>query len=173
MKVRADSLFSKLKPRQRELLFEWLIIEGILLTVARDRCEAEFGIKPSLAALSNFYARHGFSWRVEQAKAAAANADAKLPADIDDQIRRRLKQRQFEFSLGELSLKELEALAAMDVDARMLALKERLDPEKVELQRRRVELLERQLAEGRKVSQDGTLTAEEKEKKMREILGMA
>lgn len=171
-KIRADALFFKLTPEQRELLFEWLIIEGISLKDARAKVQKEFGIETSLSALSSYYSRHGFSWRVEQAKAAAEAEGATLPKNIDELIRRRMKQRRFELSIGKLTLTELKALALMDGEERKLRLKETIEPAKLAIAERRVAVLERKFQESENTLKDTTLSPEQKEKKMREILGM-
>jgi len=145
-KPRSDSLYARLKPEQREALFTWLIVECASFEDAAARCAEEFGLHPSVGALHAFLSRHGFAWRLEQAKAKAEELRGALPEDFDARRRQALAQREFEAAFGDLSIKELVQLRQLEIDERLAALREKIEPGKLAVQKRRVALLEDQAA---------------------------
>jgi len=110
--------------------------------VARDRMTEFWGLDVSVGAVCGFFARHGFAWRMEQAKAKAADRATKLPKDFEAKKRAALAQREFEAAYQDLSIKETIALRQLEQDERILQLKERIEPEKLKVAQRRAKAAE-------------------------------
>jgi len=162
-KIRSDSLFAKLKTDEnRDLLLSWLVEEGISYEEAAARCAEHFGFQPSEAALSTFFTRHRFEWKLEQAKLRADATKDKLPADFEAAKKRGLAQREFEMAYSELSVKELVALKRIEIAEARVA-----------LDSRKVAMLEKKLAEATEALGDESKTPAEREARMREIFGLA
>ena len=173
-KTRSDSLFAKLTPEQRDTLLQWLVIEAVSYEVARERILASWDIEVSVGALCAFFARHGFAWRLEQAKAMASDKATRLPKDFEAKKRAALAQREFETVFRDLSTKEVIALRQLENEERIVRLKEELEPRKVEIAERRVKLLEEREAKAREIlGESESVTAEEKVRKMKEFFGVA
>jgi hypothetical protein len=121
MKVRSDSLASKLTADQRDELLTSLDA-GVALKDAL-KLLVGWGIETSLAALSRFYSTHAFGWKLERAK-AAAEVTREVSGFADDQARL-LEQKTF------------EALASVDVSPKVL-----LAFQALKLKRRALDLME-------------------------------
>ena len=158
MKVRSDSLSSKLTADQRDELLTALDA-GVALKDALKLLES-WGIVTSMAALSRFYGTHGFAWRLENAK-AAAEAARDISGFQEDQARL-LEQKVF------------ETLARADVDPRVLLTLRAQDMKvrELDLAERRVAALESKLQKAGAAVSDTRLTPEEKELRIREALGL-
>lgn len=141
-KIRSDSLYAKLTPDQRELLFEWLYDEAISQEEAAVRCAEQFGLQPSITALSGFCTRHGFDFRLNRAKELANDLATTLPPNYTAQKRAALAQREFEKAFSDLSTKEIIALRQLENEERIVKLKEQIEPAKLKIAERRVSLLE-------------------------------
>lgn len=161
MKHRADSLFSRLKPAQRDELFV-ILSSGASLRDAQAQCD-KWGVKASLGAVSSFYSRHAFSWRLERAKAASEDSSGLMsPEQIESQQTRLLAQKIFE-AIADTSCppKVLLALRAQELKVQELRLAER-----------RVQVLEAKVQEATATLQDTKLTPEQREKRMKEVFGL-
>lgn len=142
-KVRSDSLYARLKPEQRELLFEWLLDEGIGNEEAAARCAEHFGLQPSESALSGFLKRHGFEWRMDRAKELANDKATSLPKDYDAKKRAALAQREFEKAFNDLSLAEVIALQRLELDRQIASDQGRIATERLKIAQAKLEQKDR------------------------------
>jgi hypothetical protein len=159
-KPRADSLWAKLTPAQRDEVFTLLAEQGSGYQAAVDML-AKWDVKTSVGAVARFYAVHCLGGRLERAKLLAYNN--KHDPDTDKKTGEILAQKIF------------ETVARADADPKILLALRRLevDREKLRLAERRVVLLEAKLNEGREVISNNKLTPEQREARMKEILGIA
>ena len=160
MKIRSDSLYAKLAPAQREELLHALIVEAKSYDWAVDKCE-EWNVSTSPSGLSALLSRHGIRWRIERAKVAAKASEKTLPKNHEEATRRGLAQREFELAFDDLSVKELVALKRLQ-----------LAQAKIELDSRKLAILEAKQQEAEKTLADPDLSPAEKEAKMREVFGL-
>ena len=171
-KPRSDSLYAKLTPEQRDTLLEWLVIEAVSYQVAADRMTELWGVEVSIGAVCAFFSRHGFAWRLEQAKAKANDKATMLPKDFEAKKKAALAQREFEAVFADLSAKEIIAFRQLENEERIVRLKEQLEPRKVEIAERRITLLEEREAKARETLSDPASTSAEKEARMKENFGL-
>jgi len=171
-KIRSDSLYAKLTPEQRDTLLEWLVIEAVSYQVAADRMTEFWGVEVSIGAVCAFFSRHGFAWRLEQAKAKANDKATSLPKDFEAKKKAALAQREFEAVFQDLTTKEIIALRQLENDERIVRLKEKIEPRKLAIAERRVKLLEDREAKVKATLADPAATSAEKESRMREIFGL-
>jgi hypothetical protein len=162
MKIRSDSLFAKLTPAQREELLQRCVEEGLSLEDGTELLRG-WGVKSSSQALSRFVSTHGFAWRLERAKAAAAATQA--APSFEAEKSRLLQQKIFEaVADANCPPKVLVALRSLDLKAA-----------EVKIQERRVALLEAKAQQAdavKAVMSDTPLTPEGRDRKIREILGL-
>ncbi len=137
VKPRADGLFARLKPAQREELLSKLT-EGLSGEDAVKLC-ASWKVKTSDSSVSRFFAVHAFSWRLDRAKAAAATVANVSPEETEAAKSRLLSQKIFE-AVADVNCppKVLIALRNLEVKADALRLADR-----------RVKVLESQMAEAK------------------------
>jgi len=138
-KIRSDSLFALLKPEQRDLLFEWLLDEGIGYEEAALRCAEQFGLQPAASALCGFLKQHGFHWRMERAKEIANDKATSLPKDFDAKKKAALAQREFEKACNELNTSEIIALQRLDLDRQIARTQGEIELEKLKISRVKLE----------------------------------
>ncbi len=143
----SNSLYARLTPKQRDQVLHWLIVEAKSLQWARDQIEANCGVDISLMGVSRFLSSHGLPWKMDRAKEAAELAAKAAPKDIEEKIAQGLKQREFEKVFSELTVKELVSLRRLEIAGM-----------KLEVDRRKLALLEKRLAEAQ------TIVAEAKSK---------
>lgn len=174
-KPRSDSVLDSLPPERREQLVRWLVDENLKYPEAVTRVWEKFGVKTSVSALQQFYARRCFTLRADQAKDFAelvVTEAQKDPAKFDEATLALVKQRAFERVYArDGNLNELAVLAGILGDSAKLELKRR----ELELSERRVTLLEQKAAladKAKGVVDDQTLTEEQKAARLREIFRM-
>ena len=142
-KIRSDSLFAKLTPEQRSLLFEWLLDEGISYEEAATRCAEQFGLQPVVTSLCAFLKQHGFAWRMDRAKELANDKATKLPKDFDEKKKVALAQREFEKAFHDLSTQEVIALQRLDLDRQIAKTQGEIELEKLKIARVKLEQKDR------------------------------
>jgi len=130
-KIRSDSLYAQLKPEQRDLLFSWLLDEGIGLEEASARCAEQFGLQPAESSLSGFLRQHGFVWRMDRAKEIANDKATKLPKDFDAKKRTMLAQREFEVASHDLNGSQIIALQRLDLDRQIAETQGKIELQKL------------------------------------------
>jgi ribosomal protein L14E/L6E/L27E len=138
-KIRSDSLYAKLTPDQRDLLFEWLCDEGIGHEEASARCAEQFGLQPSESALSGYLKQHGFAWRMDRAKEMANDKATSLPKDYDAKKKTALAQREFEKAYHDLTTQEVIALQRLDLDRQIAKTNGEIELEKLKISREKLE----------------------------------
>ena len=134
-KIRSDSLYAQLTPEQRDMLFEWLLDEGISYEDAAALCAEKFGLNPSASSLCGFLTQHGFSWRMDRAKELANDKATSLPKDFDAKKRAALAQREFEKAFHNLGTQELIALQRLDLDRQIAKTQGEIELEKLKIAR--------------------------------------
>lgn len=144
-KPRPDSLFAKLKPAQREELLLLLLDEGGSYEAGVEKLSG-WGVSASAAALSRFVSRHGLPWRLERARAAAAETKGSLPKDWEEEKARGLAMKSYELTFRDLTAKEWAMLKQIEIREREQKLKEA----DLDLKERRIVLLEQNAAEAKK-----------------------
>jgi len=148
MKKRADSLFAKMTPDQREDLFLLCLEQGGSLQDGL-KLLADWGLSSSPAALSRLMTEHGMVWRIDRAKLAASARKDSLPRDWEESKRQGLAQKEFELTFRDLSAKEWYLLKSIELDERAMKLKETIEPKKLILAGRRIKLLENAAAQAK------------------------
>lgn len=162
---------------QREALEGWLFEENLSYDAALERLHLDFGVRSSRSGLERFYRRASQRRLLERiaSNASAANEIesefAKNPAPVPQAVVKLVTQLAFE---------EITAGKAMDkefiVKLTKLAVDSGLKAKKLELDQRKIELLEakaRQAEQAKEALGDSKLTAEEREKRMRQIFGLS
>ena len=174
-KPRSDSKLLALPEEQQAQLAEWLL-SAVPYHKAKALVEKEFHVTTSLAALSAFWDEVCTPALLARRQQAVTTADeiaeeARIkPGNFDRATIDAIKQKAFELAVSPLA-------RASDVKSLfMLITKNRdqdLKGEQIEIARRRLILLEQKTSQARKALGDATLTAPQREAKMREIFGMA
>lgn len=131
----------------KSLLKEWLVVENISYDEARERLKEQFGIQvKSDGALTNFWQRHCFRERHDDAKELAGELRETLqaaPEAFSEPAIGAICQRVFELSVAKQGdVGELVALAKIMGDSAKVQIKQR----ELDLAERRVELLEKKAA---------------------------
>lgn len=167
-KKRSDS---KIRPEHKAQLRAWLVDQNLGYDEVRELMLERLGYQVATGTLSKFYAEECFVTRFAQAKQVADGLD--LPAEqFDGAIIKAVKQAAFEMALDkEFDPRALARLMKILGDVTKLGFKR----EEIDLDKRRIELLERkaQLADAaEKVTRDETLTPEQRAAKYKEIFGL-
>lgn len=146
-KPRSDSKLMRLSEEQQALLVEWLL-SGIPYHEAKKLVEKEFGVRCSLSALSLFYGvccqQHLIRRRDQAVNTAneVAEVAKKNPAQFDAATIDAIRQKAFELAISPMA-------SAKDVKSLFMLISKNRDQElkaqQIELERRRVEMLERKL----------------------------
>lgn len=147
-KPRSDSKLLSLSEEKQAQLVEWLLA-GMPYHEAQKLVEKEFGIRCSLSAFSGFYSvccqQHLLRRRdqaVSTANEVAAMAE-KNPGQFDTATIDAIRQKAFELAISPAaSAKDVKALFSLITKTRDQELK----AQQIELERRRVEMLEAKLA---------------------------
>lgn len=166
-----------LPEEQQAALAEWLL-GGMPYHEARKGVAKEFGVSTSLSALSQFYAhvcvpalisrRHQAVNTAEEVAAAAEATPGRFDAATVDAI----KQKAFELAISPLSSpKDVKALFMLLQKARDQELKE----ESLAIERDKLELLKAKAAqaEAAQAVVQSDLTPEEKQRRIKEVFGLA
>ncbi|MGE9271133.1 MAG: hypothetical protein ACQKBU_10055 [Verrucomicrobiales bacterium] len=173
-KIRGDSVLDNLPLEQFTALRDWFALENLTYEKAKERLAEEFGVETSPASLMAFYRRHCVGFKHRKARDFAAEVGKvfrESENNFDDATINLIEQRAFEqAAANEADIDDLVALAKILGDTRKLALQR----EKLEIEKRRVTLLEQKAAKLDKVQEDldadDGLTAEERLAKIREGL---
>jgi hypothetical protein len=179
MKERADSLRGRLSPDLRVQVDEWLFSEQAAYGVVRERLAAA-GVKTGISALARYYEKRMEERLYEQIVVQSAKAANKLVTEVERnpaQVQPVLMEL-----VSRIALQEAMRGNNLDVDRLMGLVRMMTDGQKLELQRNRLgidreklELLKQKAAQAdaAKAVAQGTLTAEEKMGRFREIFGIS
>jgi hypothetical protein len=176
-KIRSDSRLSKIPENQREMLKVWFFEENLSDAEVSKRCWQDFAVRVSPTAVRG-YRQHLEQERilekiVRDAQAANEIGEAfeKNPAPVPRVVANLVTQLAFE---------ELRKGANLDPDfvvtLTKLAIDSGLKAKKLELDERKVALLEqkaKQAEEAEKALGDSDLTPEQKQQRLRQIFGMS
>ncbi|MCW1884006.1 DUF3486 family protein [Luteolibacter flavescens] len=176
-KPRSDSKLDAM-PESRVLELRDMLMAGAKYQDALGWLAVECGVQVSSSALTSFYRRHCAPLVRDKRKLAVLKSEAlgdamsKDPAKWDGAIIEKVKQRVFEF-LDADSAKPEELMLV--VDAVTKANKDRRDDKKAALEREKFEEQKRKArkaeeAEG--VVGNDALSADEKQKRLKQIFGM-
>lgn len=176
-KEHSNSLASRLQPEEFDQLREWLSVDNMSYADAVERCEADFGVSTSVGALTNFFQKHCVGFKHKRARDLAADVRKVFEADPDcdfgDLTLKKIEQRAFEEAFAkDADVADLQALTKILGDSRKL----QLEWEKLDVQKRRIELLEKKAAQADAaggVLGDSKLTPEEKQKRLEGIFGFS
>lgn len=172
VKPRADAKLKSMPPAQQETLCEWLGVENVTYAEAKARLAAQFGVKTSAAALSDYYSCIVVPWKYARARGLADELKGLDGAEFDPLVVKRLQQLLFEMSVSNrVDLGAVKTLAKIVGDSHKL----RLAQERLTLDTRKVKLLEAKAAqadEAQAVTAAKDLTPEERQRKLKEIFGL-
>ena len=156
-------------------LAEWLL-NGMPYHVAKVEVEKNFGVTASLGAFSGFWQACCSSALIARRSRAVnlstevAQEASKHPGQFDKATLDAISQKAFELAVAPgANPKDVKALFMLVLKSNEQGLKQK----ELDLARRRVELLERTEASTKSVITDTTLSPEEKEKAVKQILGIA
>lgn len=177
MKVRADSLFDRLNPEQRDVLFLEMSQNNCDLVKAVQLC-AKWDIRTSRSSVSRCYSQHFFSWKLDRARKAAA-ATEEL-GTFDAETSRLAAQKMFEELASEKpDPKFVYLVRALELEERKVKLAEqsavtrfKLETEKLKLAERRVTVAERKIERAKSALSNEKLSPQEKDARLRQIFGM-
>lgn len=161
MKPKPNSLWAALKPAQRDDLMSLLIDQGEGYAKAMDLCKT-WKVRTSISALSRFYNQHGFAWRLERAKAAAAATEGTTPESIEESKARLLSQKIFE-AIADPACPPKVLIALRNLEVKREALK---------LAERRVAVLEAKISDAKAILDNTAASPAERERKLKAIFGM-
>lgn len=171
-KPRSDAKLKNLTRPQQDRVWEWINAQGVgdAYEHARKQCWADFSIRTSVGALSEFYRWYAFRARTERMDSAAAQVEDLLKSELGDADPEKIRR------IGDLLFMS-EALNAGDGELYLKFSALRAGQLKTEaeldLKRRRIELLERREAEAKAAAGDQSLTPEERSQRIKEIFGIA
>lgn len=171
-KPRSDSLFAKLDADQRRQVVAWAMEDALSYQEIARRLK-EWGVAASEGALCNFVQRHSLGWRLDSANRAAQELAAEMPAELSDALKRAALSKVYALTFEEMSAKDAVKIAN-------LARQNLRDERTLEVLERRLAIAEEQhaaamaqIAAAKGAAADATLTAEERESRIRQIFGLA
>lgn len=166
-KPRSDSWHSGLTVRQLDQCDEWCRTIGYAEAI--KRIESEFGLKPSITAVSNWWG----TWPLQRAFLTAGSVAERIKEAARDIPNLNITPEQME-QLGQTAFM-VDALSRMDRDTFFEAKRSAQKDRELSMTERRIALLERKAAQADAAEEvvTSTLTPEEKQAKMREIFGLA
>lgn len=176
-KPRSDSKLDSLPANQKQALEQWLFEENISLDEAQKRVWQDFNVRCSTASLSGFYQRVSQRRLLER-----ITENARKATEIEDQFQKNKAPVPAAVVklVTQLAFEEITAGKDLDKDfvvkLTKLAVDSGLKAKKLELDERRIALLEekaQQATEAEKALSDSKLTPEEREKRMRQIFGLS
>jgi hypothetical protein len=190
-KDRPDSFEAKLQPNQVAAIERWLFTESPPLTYdqAVERIWQDFGLRVSVSGLRRFYVRTA-ERRLREAtmerviaRAQTANAvveecernPAPFQKAVLELVARIAMERAMEGDKA-LDISELRDLCLMALAPRKEEREDRkveLAQDRLELDRKKLALLEAKEASAKRVIEDEALTPEQKQQKLRAVFGMA
>jgi hypothetical protein len=175
-KPRSDSVLDSLPPNQKEALEGWLFEENLSYQAAQKRLYQDFNVSSSRSALERFYSR------VNQRRILAGiRENAGKAREIEEEFQKNaapVPQAVVKL-VTDLAFGEITRGKNLDKDfvvkLTKLAVDSGLKAKKLELDERRIELLEtqaRQAEEAKETLSSKTLTEEEQKTKLKEIFGL-
>jgi hypothetical protein len=112
-KIRPDSLYAKLEAANLlDEFYTWLFGSQPSYEEMLAWFKAH-NIATSNGAIHTLIHVHALNWKVFRALQAEEEVDGTLPADVDEKIRTRLKQNEFDLVFSELSNKERLSLLSL------------------------------------------------------------
>lgn len=192
-KPRGDSKLEALTPEQKALLQKWLIDDNVTYSKAVQLCQKEFGLSVSLDALCRWrkalereaMADRALKQALARASDSAMTAQAKVNAlnELKDPfwsaLMAQIGQDAFEKRMAQEAPPDIQTLKDL-VEIASYGLKVKYDSEKLAQGReklsqadRRIKLLEAKLSDATKIVQDTALSFEEKQARMKQVLGIA
>jgi hypothetical protein len=166
------SLHNQLTPEQREQLAEWLTLQNLTYEDALELVQDQFGVKSSVGALRRFYASFAITWEYSRAAGDAEQFGSLMEGKYDAATIKRAKQLAFSMLTDRNpNVSAAKTLLKIVGDTA----KQQLAEQRLELDKRKVELLEAKaaLADSAKgISDDESLTPEQKAAQLRSLFGM-
>lgn len=142
---------------------------------ARQRCLAELGVETWESSLCSFYRWHSLRAEFERAT-ATADAASELMRGFDPADAARAEAfGQFVFTQAAVAAQDPKvyvALESLRLDKETAAKRAEIEEKKLALAERRVAVMEQKLAKLKGALEDGGLTAEERERRMKEVFGL-
>lgn len=188
------SKISGLTEGQQEYVRRWLFVPPTLTCEqAAERCQKEFGLSVSREALRRWYAQEekrqladrALAKMTERAVASAQSANAireaiaRMKDPFYEALMDQIGQDVFEKRMNEEKppeipqLKDLVEIASYGLKAKHDAAKLAQGQQKLEQSDRRLKLLEKQQADTRAVVSNADMSAEDKERAVKQILGIS
>lgn len=182
-KVRSDSRLGKLPEHQREVLKRWFFEENLSHEEVSKRCWLDFSVRVSPTAVREYrqhleVERRELRWQERLASIAAGSQQANA-------INAEFNRHQGAFSSATVKLLTQESFEALVqggwdpenlVKFTKLAIESELKAKKLELDERRIALLEeraKQAEEAKQALGNEELSEEEKQQRLRQIFGMS
>jgi hypothetical protein len=124
MKIKSDSLYSRMGKAFRDAFFPWFMTEN---PSYRDMAAwfADRGVATSDGAVWTLVNRHIATWKLERALEAGDEEAAALPEGADEVIRERVRALKFDLVLSDLTAQQKLAYLSHDLKERELAEKKR------------------------------------------------
>lgn len=171
-KPRSDSLFAKLDTDQRRQVVAWALEDALSYQEIARRLK-EWGVAASEGALCNFVQRHSLGWRLDSANRAALELAAEMPEELSEALKKAALSKVYALTFDEMSAKDavkIANLARQNVrDERTLAAMER----RLAIAEQAHAAAMAQIEAAKGAATDTTLTAEERERRIKEIFGAA
>lgn len=174
-KEHSNSLASRLEPEAFEQLREWLSVENMSYADAAEQLQERHGIETSAGALVNFYQKHCVGFKHKRARDLAGEVrhvfEEDPDCDFNDLTLRKIEQLAFEQAFSkDADVADLQALTKILGDSKKL----KLEWEKLDVQKRRIELLEKKAAfvdemKDRAANRENGLTPEDMEEIERKL----
>mgnify|MGYP006946107602 FL=1 len=157
----------------KRLVVEWAMEDGLPYEEIGIRLKDSYGVETSEGALCNFVQRHSLGWRLDSANRAAQELAAEMPAELSDALKKAALSKVYALTFEEMSAKDAVKIAN-------LARQNIRDERTLEALERRLAIAEEQhaaamaqIAAAKGAAADTTLTAEERERRIKEIFGAA
>jgi hypothetical protein len=158
-----------------DLVRERLGVENMDYADAVEWIEETFELETSVGALVNFYRKHCTGFKAKRNREYAREIRDMFEKDpeinFSELTLQQIEQRAFEEAYAkDADIKDLQALVQMIGSSKKL----QLEWEKLEVAKRRIELLEKKAAQADEASGvvgDGKLTAEQKDQRLKGLFG--
>lgn len=145
-KPNANAKLRNLPPEQKTALTDWLVDEGISYADARERIAEQFGVTTSLGAISDFWQKECFSLRFRKARSVADQIVSVMREGdngFDEATLNAIGQRAFNLATAQdAEVDDLVQLVKVIGDSKKL----QLQVDKLEVEKRKLALLERKAA---------------------------
>lgn len=172
-KPREDAKLKSLPPEQRELLCRWLTVDNISYKEARLRVKAQFGLHVgSDSTFTDFYHSVALPWSYAQSAGVADAFSQAAEGNLEPAAIKRIRQLLFDAAASrKTDFRALKTLAQIVGNAQ----KHTLAAERLELDKRKVKLLEAKAAQADQVAGlagDKNLSPQEKERRIKAVFGI-